>query len=449
MAVSVTLYSFAKVRNSTKQPVSGIGTYSCLLKDGTDVWNPTFILTGDPHNCNYCSAFGNYYYVDRIDYLPPHWHLTCTLDSMATWKTQIGAASLYVTRANNTAQRNPNLLDQLPPEVTKTAVYTTPTSIYDTQNGFYVVTVLGNGALHYAMDQSEYETFLTAFNSVGSWDLPSGWTDLELAYVDPVSHIKDIRWYPFALPSGIALPLEDVIVNGWNTHAKGHRLQPRAEIVKTASLTVPSHPQAGTLGSFLNASPYSSHTWVDAVFGTVSVDPNILTNYRTIHETVKTDPACGFCHFRLEASNPGDDSFIIVDRDAEMGVSCLFTAQRVDVQDMINGFASGAAGLMMGNLLPAAMSVVGGALAVQHPKLETTGGIATKAKFTYTQALYSEFVNVHDIDHQTMGYPVCKTLTLGSLSGFVQVAKGDVAVPGPSWAAAEIKSYLEGGFYYE
>lgn len=453
MAVSINLYTHSKRKNSTKQPSGAGQVYYCVLKEGTDVWSPTFVLSTNPGTSrNYALAFGRYYYVDRVEYIPPHWHVSCTLDPMATWKTEIGSASLYVTRANDTSQRNENLFDALPSEVIKTVFYTTVNpSIYNISLGQYVVTIAGDngsgdGVTHWVMSSTQYNRFWSVFNDVGSWDLPTGF---QLEYVDPISHIQDVRWYPFAIVDLGNSTAIQIYVNGWNTHAYGVPLPLGTIKPLSSTIDVPRHPQASTLGNFLNSAPYSSHTWVDPIFGTISVDPTLLTAYSKITEQINVDPSCGYAHFRLTVSNPGDDSFIVADRDAEVGVSCLFSSQIVDVQGMIAGWSNGVSSLLQANPIPAITSVFGGAYAAQHPKIDTVGGIATRSKYNYTQALYSEFVTVDDIDHVTMGYPVCKTLTISSLSGFVQVAKGDVAVPGPSWAQDQIRSYLEGGFYYE
>lgn len=450
MAVSVTLYNFAKVRNSTKQPVSGIGTYSCLLKDGTDVWNPTFILTGDPHNCNYCSAFGNYYYVDRIDYIPPHWHLTCTLDSMATWKTRIGAASLYVTRANNTAQRNEYLVDTLPSKVGPSG---DRQAILDVFNGYtpsYVVTLAGGtsstGCDHWVFSESGYQAFVKQFMDTSGWDFSAAYSDLEKGSVDPITYIKDVRWYPFTPGHGA---LTNVIINNWDTGAQGYPMTDGYVFnLPVKTVAVPRHPQAQDYGQFLNGNQYSTHTWVDPFFGVISVDANITVLATNLKYQIRVDPSCGSAHMRLWAESAAQ-AYIIADRDGELGVPVMFSVYNRGIQNMASGFVGALtdiATLNFGSMINNLFGVVG---AARHPKMQTTGSVGSKAKYDYAVILYSEFVRVEPLDPTTMGYPVCKTLTLSSLSGFVQVAKGDVAVPGPSWAAAEIKSYLEGGFYYE
>ena len=452
MAVSVTLYNFAKVRNSTKQPVSGIGTYSCLLKDGTDVWNPTFILTGDPHTCNYCSAFGKYYYVDRIDYLPPHWHLTCTLDSMATWKTQIGAASLYVTRANNTTLWDKSLIDQLPAKVGPISSAVPLKNVFNyPETGTYVVTIAGstssNGCTHWGFDPSSYQMFIRTFLDVTSWSFPALMRDEMKDQVKPLDYIKDVRWYPI-LPIFVAAP-EEIYIGTWNTQCSGIALPDGYIWPNDKDLSIPSHPQSGTLGVMLNSSTFTQRTWCDPWFGMFSLDPNVLSKYSTLNYHIDVDMSCGFGHMRLTATSPNLDPMILADREGEIGVSVLFSVQSHGALSAAAQGVSAGIQLGTGNIGGFLSSMANIFSACYAPKMQTTGSIGSRAMYAYDPVLYSEFMEVLPLDPVTQGYPVCKTLTLGSLSGFVQVAKGDVAVPGPSWAAAEIKSYLEGGFYYE
>ena len=453
-AVSVTLYTLSKVRNSTKRPSGSGTTYNCLLKEGTDKWGPTFVLTGDPSNNNYCVAWGNYYFIDRMTYVPPFWEITCTLDPMATWKTNIGAASLYVTRANNNSQWDKLLVDTLPNQVGPTSYVVTPTPTpFNLANACYVVSVAASlnstGCNHLVFTPSQYKTFLQHFLDVGLWDFPSAWTDDEKSRINPIEYIQDVRWYPFT-PAKVSDTADYVYINGWNTRSPGFAMVDGYVETIDSGLTVPRHPQAATLGSFLNGPPYTSYTWVDPIFGTIPIDAALLTQYNTLTYTMEIDPACGFGHLRLRATEVDHNDFMIADRTAEFGVPTLFSQQ---THGGISGLASNI-GEAIGKLMTLDLGGFIGSMAnistgFGSSKLATVGSVGSRAMYRYNQGLYMECYPVVDIDPVTMGRPVCKTLTIGSLSGFVQVSRGTVPIPGPSWAQDQIRSYLEGGFYYE
>ena len=440
MAVSITLYSLSKCHNSTKQP-SGTGTtYSCLLKEGTDKWNPTFIVTGDPSSNNYCSAFGMYYYIDRMEYVPPHWHLICSLDPMATWKTNIGSTSLYVLRANSVSERDIRLFDNLPTRAgPATEIAGFGGLIFPNwATGSYVVSVCGasqSGAYHYVVAPNDMKTFMEKFMSSFAWVDPGGIIDDQVkALIEPQNWIQDIRWYPFTPAcSGYA---ETIYLGDWNTNCPADVMQEGYiwSPVTPFTLTIPKHPDAQDQGLFLNGAPYSQYTFVDPFFGTISCDASSMADMSTLTYDILVDPSCGFGHVRITADGDGQ-RVVIADRTGSFGVPQYMTYQSRDYL-----------GALSADPVSTAANLVKTAFV---PKTQTTGHPGSRAMYGYSPLLYCEFSRVHPVAPSRQGYPVSKLLTVGSLSGFIQVERGDVPIPGPSWAQDQIRSYLEGGFYYE
>ena len=62
---TLTTYSFAKRKNSTAQP-SGGSQIDVMLKDGTSLLAPVFLLNTASVSFNYCSFEGRYYFVTDI-----------------------------------------------------------------------------------------------------------------------------------------------------------------------------------------------------------------------------------------------------------------------------------------------------------------------------------------------------------------------------------------------
>ena len=76
----------------------------------------------------------------------------------------------------------------------------------------------------------------------------------------------------------------------------------------------------------------------------------------------------------------------------------------------------------------------------------TSGGFATgMGDFR----LDHQFFRPVDDDNTHNGRPLCQMRTISNLSGYILVQDGDVATNGTSAEDAAIRSYLEGGFYYE
>ena len=58
------------------------------------------------------------------------------------------------------------------------------------------------------------------------------------------------------------------------------------------------------------------------------------------------------------------------------------------------------------------------------------------------------FIPVND-DNTHNGRPYCQVTTPSALGGYMLIQDGDVPIPGTKAEADEIRSLLEGGFYYE
>ncbi|MBQ1774917.1 MAG: hypothetical protein IIZ95_01100, partial [Erysipelotrichaceae bacterium] len=108
--MTLTIYQFAKKNNSTAQPPATAQSrqYTGLLIDDTNVVNPMIRLlyvTNASYPVNYNYAYipdlGRYYFIDSWKWTAEGWIASMTVDVLATYKTQIGAMSLYIERADN------------------------------------------------------------------------------------------------------------------------------------------------------------------------------------------------------------------------------------------------------------------------------------------------------------------------------------------------------------
>lgn len=99
-----TYSNFKKKPNSTKQPTSGT-TVTCTLKEATSIENPTFILAGALSSYAGVTSVrwdSRYYFV--TDITSQHAGVTeisCTIDRLATFKSDISASYQYIERAGN------------------------------------------------------------------------------------------------------------------------------------------------------------------------------------------------------------------------------------------------------------------------------------------------------------------------------------------------------------
>ena len=117
MSFYINLYTFTKKVNSTGQP-TGTGTqYSCNILTPADITAPVVEISASAdltaYNYAYIANFHRYYWIEGISFEAGLWILTLAVDVMATYKTEIGGASLYVLRS--ASQSDGNLMDNFYP----------------------------------------------------------------------------------------------------------------------------------------------------------------------------------------------------------------------------------------------------------------------------------------------------------------------------------------------
>lgn len=144
---SVSFGSFSKRRNSTKQPTNELSDQrDCKLKQTTSYDNPTFIITGDDFNYNYCSWNGRYYFITDIRSM--HNGLTeidATIDVLATYKTEILNTTAYVVYDS---VANTELVDNRLPMKTTKSIQTdsvlSPFHFDANDSGCYILSLTGS-----------------------------------------------------------------------------------------------------------------------------------------------------------------------------------------------------------------------------------------------------------------------------------------------------------------
>lgn len=141
---SVSFGTFSKRINSTKQPTTELSDQrTVVLKESCSQDNPVFICTGNNFNYNYCSWDGKYYFIDDIISLRNNEiEIHCSMDVLATYKTEIMASTQFVSYSSH--KTSDWLADTRIPltQETQTSVSTSLTGILSTI-GTYVLTVVG------------------------------------------------------------------------------------------------------------------------------------------------------------------------------------------------------------------------------------------------------------------------------------------------------------------
>ena len=64
--MDILFYNLSKRENSTLRPSGAGDSRSVFIKEGTSIYNPTFIMADDVTEYNYCQWGSRYYYIRDI-----------------------------------------------------------------------------------------------------------------------------------------------------------------------------------------------------------------------------------------------------------------------------------------------------------------------------------------------------------------------------------------------
>lgn len=486
--MTVIFYSgFSKQLNSTKQP-SGGTSHDCILKDDCSMIHPRISLGGNfnPAGMMYCRipSFNRYYFVSDWQWIGGAWVASLSVDAMATYKTQIGETSAYITRAN-TADYNQKITDGMYPATTETSVVSTAGSrVYwasTVAEGTYIVGIISGAAdtlgsvTYYTMTPGQFsalKAFLfndDFFQDVMNFPdvtepadlLTSISPELLKTIFNPSQYIVSAIW----VPVGVSGSGEAIKVGWWTTEATGGRLSQGAVRIdmSSSSIQIPSHPQAATRGTYLNYAPYTQHMLHFPPFGSVPIDPSFFDmhsgsaflNLRVVLDIITGKASC-----ILESS-----SGKIAEIHAQAGVPINLSQVTPDVDgtskavvvsaagSALEGMAKGAGGGVLSSLagtIAGAKDGIMSALSQPVAQVISNGMNGSFAGITDTvPRLVSKFYKIADADDTHKGRPVCQIGTIGSFSGFVQCAEGDISISGTEEERAAIMGYMTSGFFYE
>lgn len=457
--MNITVYTgFSKEVNSTKQPSGGTNV-SCVLKDDTSIIHPAFKLQGVGYDVNYVKWDDRYYFVDDIVSLSNNIkEIRCSVDALATYKTQIGASSQYVTRS--ASQYDEGIIDNLYPGRVYETISDTQINLglsgNDAQNN-YVVGIINKassasgGITYYAMTPTIFSDLLD-FLYGGTWlDAPFTEVSLELQkeLVNPFQYIAFIMAFPYNITSGLVQ--KEVKFGYWASGVFAGVLAPENRYLNLiAGTTLPDHPQADTRGKYLNASPYTRRILHCYGFGDILLDSIDFIHSNAINLSLQIDKFNGTG--KLEISNNGDAN-LHQTLFGQIGINVPISQMTTNVNgNMISEFMqevkAGVVNFQRALSLGEQVSI-GNSVAGLNPIVKSQGSLGSGVYYSKIPHVTSKFINVVPIDNERNGRPLMQTKTINTLSGFTLVENPDVDIPGTTYEKEQIMRYMKTGFYYE
>lgn len=468
---NVTFYNFSKRYNSTKRPSSDSGTtYNCRVLDGTAIINPKIVLdiglSADPSNFNYACIpnFGRYYHIREWAFDRGLWIANMNVDVLATYKTQIGNANLYVLRASN--DYDGTIIDNKYP--TKTGCdfnKTTITSPYIGGESFILgatskLGLFGSNAYFvspradiakvcdYLIDDTVTETNGFSWNDASQ--------ALQLSLVDPVQYIKSCIWLPFTSSDFVTIPLlTGVQIFKWNIPDTGDSKRILIPTIsKDYTFSIPKHPDTTARGNYVNCAPYTIATLSFPPFGVIEIDTSVLCNASTLNVNLTVDAMSGKGFLTLKANG------IVLNRvEAQIGMPIQLSQVTRDyigaAQSVLGGVNSIVGGAAFGGPAGIAGAITGGLSAIGNaaqalaPRSNTVGGGGTMSHLRGEFELDFQFFRPVADDLAQNGRPLCQKRLPKNLGGYMLIQDGDVATSGTQAENEQIQTLLESGFYYE
>lgn len=491
MAITVNFYSFTKRDNSTKRPTGGAAfSASCDLKEECGIINPRLIVhgTGNPSAYNYAhiSAFGRYYFISEWTWMLGNWECSLYVDVLATYKTEIGDSTEYIARAS--AEYDGDITDSLYPTVAidNTATVSLGTPIGGTLNsGSYVLGVIndhgGVGAVEYfVLGQSAFASLCAyMFAAVPAWyDLtgitkttPQDITEVALpaevmkSLVNPMQYVVSCMFFG----QTISVPTSgsgSIHFGWWDSGISASKLGAGGSTYNSGTFTLPAHPQAATRGRYLNLSPYTRYTFNAGPFGYFPIDGSYFADSLSGSYRVGIDCITGEGTLHIH----DDRGSVIAVHRAQIGVPIklaqitrdyLSTAANVvnTAADAVGGVAGTIGEGLSGNIFGAvergaetAGAVANGivsSIKSAQPVLTASGSGGSLYEINRVWTILAQHFLLAAEDNDHRGRPLARKKKISDIPGYIMVLDAAIATSGMDRETARVRSYMEGGFFYE
>lgn len=461
--MKVNFYTFAKRINSTKQPVGSGTEYDCIIKRGSSVISPTIELdiglATNPSAFNYAhiADFGRYYYVSDWVFNERLWTAKLSVDPLASFKTSIGAYSGYVLRS--ASAYDGDIIDTLYPALTKvttTKVGSAQAPSWDTSfsGGSYIVGIMGKnngqngGAItYYRADSAAMRSLCNYLLDWSNYNVSDIEEDLFKAICNPLQYVVSCIWLPFSP----AITNGNCYVGWWDLSSAGLKpLTSGMQYTQSMTFNVPKHPKAAARGNYLNAAPYSKYLLFAGPFGAIPIDTAYLLNQSSLIAYMKVDCVTGSGKLVIEdaSGNHLEEHFAQVGVPIQMGQNIINQGAVSGVTGGIMNTIGAAVGGNPLGMLSSGLETIGNAAALSQSVPSTVGGNGS-CTFLNDWSLIGKFLDIADADNASRGRPLCSARTLSTLSGYILCSDADPEIACSDTEDAMIRSYLNGGFYYE
>lgn len=487
--------SVSKRKNSTLQPTLS-SSYDCIIKQPCSIDNPTFVIQDSSFSMafNYAKWDNTYYFIDSIVSVRNDiWEVSCVIDVLATYKTEILASTQYVCYSSIAG--NTWLADTRIPVLKSTTVSkaTASMGIFNT-NGFYVLSVVGKtGCETFCVNKS---TLTGLISEIQNWQddginnivnnlpsAPSGSPTAEdaldtlsgiliglqeastrtgfigNAFSNAPACIRSCIWVPFNL-SDFSGGSHSIWLGNYDTTKAGFELN-GTPTTGSVSVNIPWHFSDWRRGYCEDVYLYLP------LVGMVGLSSDSLTHASSITVKYSATGTDGTVCYQVISGNEIIGSYGgQCSANYPIGINQQASAGEV-VTSVANGASKMVNAAINSSVSPISAAAVAGGVAIEGVKagyetlniansthLSCIGGIGGGAgvgldlSITCYTVAHDTVVAPADMK-DTMGLPTMKAMALSTLTGYCQCANAHVAAPAMGAELDAIDLYLNSGFYIE
>lgn len=499
----VTLYSFAKERNSTAVPDAGVykREFDCIIKDPFTLTNPTLIfkLDGIPSEMYcYIPDFGRYYFIESWTFSQNRWIATTSVDVLGSRRDGILATTQYVLRSASQFDRN--IADSYYPAKSQYVFskFSASEDFWVTNPADYTIIMdisgSGNSTYLYVFTYSQFLSFSEYLLGSTEWLNLDQIADeiseqLSKMLFNPLEYVSSCRIYPIKYASFVATvggtKVTSIPFGWWSIPRSALRIN-KSTYQRNINIDYNSHPQSER-GKWLNLNPYTSITAFYPPFGTFDIPTDALysgSNDQTIIKTsIYIDLISGMGSLRIY--NAIDT--VVVHTSAKIGVDLplyaqafdtstnwataavvsganAFIGQRYGQEVTLGGDGAQKALNSVNSLFGTDLQLpsirlpdIGGAVKdfvsgflTASTKIDRFGSAASTADYVNDPCVIVQYTMLVDDDNSKNGRPLAKSVTLSTLSGYTTCQNPHVVLVGYTPTENDaVNAYLSAGFYIE
>lgn len=435
---------FSKRRNSTKQPSGSYTQKDIKLKENTSVNSPTFIVSGYTPGINYIHVplWNRYFFIDDVTLgVKGISELHCSIDELATFKSDIGAYNCFIERCSNSAGIDTMIQDNaLTSKENISEITSASTSLWAGGGVVICRTInMAHGITTYIGSMSSFaDLFNPNIDTQTITDFIQGL--LEYFLCSPSDYVLDTYFLPVGIGELTPHSTTDLVASGWYSGGGAYRWDTNVPVVgNTVTLSKPSAKYTDWRESNPAFSKYS--IYIPAI-GEVDIASDLMG--KTLQLEYNIDINTGEVAYFLIA-----DGDVIATYNGNLK-SGLQTGSMFPSGSAIMSGAGAVAGVISGNPIAIGSSLISATQNIISPSPSINGSMGSCAGvIAHNNAIITRMSKDSCDSPNTLGKPCCKNLQISTIPGYIKTAGASIDIKGFGGDKERVNAYLNGGFYYE